>query len=117
MLGAGSAAAVVCPGGGTEAAGGRARAVLRGDLAVLWLSPHPTNPAAVVESRFCQHCQPKGSSIREFACVRCGEGPLLHGGLTTDTGTGAPLRGWLQGNGWQPVPGKGAGWWCPVGHG
>jgi len=79
----------------------------RADLAVTWLCADPDRPGQVLTRRHCRRCPPH-SPVADIACVACGDGPILAGGLAT-TATGAdtppePVQRWLAAEGWQLTP-------------
>ncbi len=77
------------------------------DLAVTWLCADPDRPGQVLTRRHCRRCQPH-SPVADIACVVCGDGPILAGGLAAAvTVAGAPpepVQRWLAAEGWQLTP-------------
>ena len=70
----------------------------RADLVTLWLVPGPEGTP--VSRSFCRGCAP-GGAVDEITCTRCGDGPLLAGGLTAmDLEVTAAVDGWLLEAGW-----------------
>jgi RNA polymerase subunit RPABC4/transcription elongation factor Spt4 len=102
----GERSARVCPSCGYEPATREEAALLRADLAVLWLHPDPEHPGAVVEARHCRACHPRVPVV-DAECTRCGDGPIITGPFAEDSTPGSvayPARRWLAAAGWTTAP-------------
>jgi len=102
----GERSARACPSCGHEPATREEAVQLRADLAALWLHPDPDNLGSVVQARHCRTCHPRGPVV-DVECTRCGDGPIITGGLAEDSATGSVAylaRRWLVGAGWSTAP-------------
>jgi len=96
-----------CPSCGHDPTTREEATTQRADLAVIWLNADPDRPGQVLPRRHCRRYQPP-TPVADIACVVCGDGPILTGGLATAaTDADAPpksVQRWLTADGWQLTP-------------